>query len=212
MYNLMYKEFKLSIHPLFLLYPVLFGALMLIPQWIFSLVPLYFCFVTAPNLFAAFKANNDLNFTALLPISKRDMVKAKIGSIVIIELLHFVFALLFALLNRRLYHMENFAFDLNGAFFGFVLILFGLYNIILFPMYYKTGYKYGAPVIAATVAAVLFAVLMEMLIIINSGFQTLMENPGSIQVLMPIIGILLFAASVYGSYQLSAQLFENVDI
>ncbi|WP_347835830.1 hypothetical protein [Gracilibacillus sp. JCM 18860] len=42
MYNLVMKDFKLGINPWFLAMPFLLGALMLIPGWIYLLVPQYF--------------------------------------------------------------------------------------------------------------------------------------------------------------------------
>ena len=44
MKNLLYKEFRLAINPLFYLI-LLCGALLLIPKWIFFLALMYFFFI-----------------------------------------------------------------------------------------------------------------------------------------------------------------------
>jgi ABC-2 type transport system permease protein len=214
MNNLLYKEFRLSIHPFYYILPVFTGALMLIPQWIFFLVPLYFCFISASNLFSTYKSNNDLNFSAMLPIPKRDIVKARIISILILELMHIAWAAAFALLNRTIYHTANFSLDLNPAFFGLIFIMFSLFNLILFPLFYQTGQKFGFPVILATTAAILFAAAAELLAVFSDPFRRLMETPGrnGFQLASLTAGMLLFALGAAAAIRLSINRFEKVDI
>ena len=214
MFNLLYKEFKLSIHPFFLLFPVLIGTLMLIPQWIFFLVPLYCCFITMPNLFGSYKANNDLNFLSMLPVRKRDIVKARIGAIVALELLHIIMAALLALIHLRIYqNPTNFALDLNPAFFGLVFIMFGIFNLIMLPLFFKTGYSIGVPLTFSIITATLFGFCMELLVIFNSGFKNLIEGSGNwTQALLLLLGIGLFILSIFATYTLSVKRFESVDV
>lgn len=214
MINLLYKEFRLSIHPFYYILPVFTGALMLIPQWIFFLVPLYFCFISAANLFSTYKSNNDLNFSAMLPVPRRDVVKARIVSVLILELMHTVWAAAFALLNRTIYQTGNFSLDLNPAFFGLIFIMFSLFNLILFPLFYRTGYKFGLPVILATAAAILFAAAAELLAVFNEPFRRLVEDTGrsGFQLASLTAGMLLFAVAAAAAIRLSINRFEKVDI
>src|SRR5690554_5137670 len=103
MYNLLKKELRLGVSPLYYVLPFLLGALMLIPAWLYFLVILYFCFITIPNMFAGYKSQNDAMFTSMLPVSKKDIVKAKTSIIVILELLHMVVAMIYGLISVRLY-------------------------------------------------------------------------------------------------------------
>jgi hypothetical protein len=212
MRNLLYKEFRLAIHPFFFILPVLTGALMLIPQWVFFLVPLYFCFTTVPNLFGSYKAGNDLGFSVLLPVRGRDIVKARIVSFSILELLQIAAAVVFAILNRVLYHTENLFFNLNPAFFGIVFVLFGVYNLLLFPLFYKTAYKYGAPVIIATVAVVLLATSVELLVVFNGMFRNFMEKSPTAELMTLLVGIVVFVLATIGAFRISARMFEHVDV
>ena len=61
MKNLLYKEFHLLIHPLFYLV-LLFGALLLIPEWVYFVAVMYFFFIALPNIFSIGKAQNDIGF------------------------------------------------------------------------------------------------------------------------------------------------------
>jgi ABC-2 type transport system permease protein len=115
MKNLLYKEFHLVVHPLFYLV-LLFGALLLIPEWVFFLVPMYFIFTTLPNLFSMAKAQNDIGFSAMLPIKRSDIVKARMISIVILEVMQIIVTAVFSVINLVLYPKGNFLLDPNVTY------------------------------------------------------------------------------------------------
>ena len=52
MFNLIRKDLTLGVHPMFFVMPVLTGALMFVPGWLYFMVPLYFCWITVPNMFS----------------------------------------------------------------------------------------------------------------------------------------------------------------
>ncbi len=210
--NLVYKELKFAIHPFFLFSGFMYGLLMLIPQWIYFLVPLYFCFISVPNIFATYRANNDLVFSSLLPVSRKEIVASRIISFSVIELLHILFALVFAIMNRKIYHHTNFAFDLNPSFFGFVFLLYALFNIILLPGYFRTGYNYGIVTLIAVCAVIAGALAIEMVILFSQNARSLLEGPGIVPWITLVTGILLFFLAGYKSFTRSLSLFDKVDI
>lgn len=212
MKNLLAKEFSLAVHPLYLVAGIAFGALAMIPQWIYLLIPLYFCFVSVPNLLGQYKANKDNQFTALLPVPRADTVKARILAFVILEALHMIGVLVFAVIHHAVYDMPNFSLDLNGAYFGVVLVMYGMLNLILFPLYYRTAEKFGIPVIASVTTVVLFAAAMEILASTSVGFRQFMEQRQDVQILLPIAGLFLFTGASYLAYRLSARRFEYVEL
>lgn len=212
MNNLLYKEFKLSINWFFYLFPVFLGALMFIPQWLFFFVPLYFCFITVPNLFGLLKAQNDVTYSVMLPVKKSDIVKARIMSISALELIHVVFTAIFAVIHNQLYNVSNFFMDPNMAFIGLILVMFGIFNLIIFPIYYKTAYKYGLATILSTAAALAFAAGMELLVIFNKDVAVFLETDFNRQLLVLVAGIVLYLIFTYTSYKISADNFEKVDI
>ena len=212
MSNLLYKEFKLAINPFFYVLPVLFGALMFIPQWLFFFVPLYFCFITGPNLFGVLKSNNDVSYSVMLPVSKREIVRARIVSIITLELLHIVMAAVFAIIHNVLYTSNNLFMDPSYAYFGLVFVMFGLFNIILLPMYYKTAYKYVAPIIISTVVAVLFAAMVEVSVVLNKEVAVFLEGSVERQLVILAAGIVFFLVVNTAAYRLSVKRFEKVDV
>ena len=208
MLKLLSKELKLTINPFFYILPVIMGLLMLIPNWLYMLVFLYFCFITAPNVLSGCKAQNDLGFSILLPVRKDDIVLARILSFSLVELIHVATGAVFAAVNIGLYGRAGLFMTPDIAFFGLVFIMFGLFNLFLFPIFYKTAYKYGAATIVSNVAAVLFALAMEMLYIFNPSFRGLMTD---YRWFVLAGGIIFFILMNYIAYKISAVSFRRVD-
>lgn len=217
MYNLLMKELKLGVSPIFYILPFLTGALMLIPGWLYFLVILYFCFITIPNMFGVYKAQNDLMFTMMLPVTKNNIVKAKIGVVVILELLHIVIAVIFGMISTRLYpNLTYYFFEPTLGFWGLCFTMLAIFNIIFFSMYYKTAYKYGAATFTSVAAAIIFAGGAEWLGIQNSIVFDLFKGSGVenslLQISILIAGIVLFATFNIIAYNISIKQFKKVEI
>lgn len=217
MYNLLMKELKLGVSPIFYILPFLTGALMLIPGWLYFIVLLYFCFITVPNMLGVNKSQNDLILSMMLPVSKKEIVKAKVGVIVILELLHLIVAVIFGLFSTRLYpDLTYYFFGPTLGFWGLCFIMFAIFNIFLISMYFKTAYKYGAATITATIAALLFAVGAEWLGIANSTVFDAFKGAGadnmSLQIIILMTGIAVFTIFTIIAYNIAIKRFEKVDI
>ncbi|MFC4596854.1 ABC-2 transporter permease [Cohnella hongkongensis] len=216
MYNLLMKEFKLGGSPFFYVLPFLTGALMLIPGWLYFLVILYFCFITIPNLFGGYKSQNDFMFTSMLPVTKNDMVKAKILFVVILELLHVVTAVIYGMISVRLYpDLIYHFFSPSFGFWGLCFVMLAIFNLFFIPMYYKTAYKYGAAAIVSITAAILFAVGAEWLGIQNPFVSDLFKGSGAenagIQLSILLAGMAIFAIFTMIAYSISKKRFEKVE-
>ncbi len=212
MKNMIYKELRLTLHPLFYV-ALLFGALLLIPQWPYFIALMYFFFIVVPNIFSTAKAQNDLDFSASLPVRRGDIVKARIMSIVILELLQIIVAAVFAAINVAIYPMGNFLMEPNAAFIGFALMMYGIHNVILFPMFYKTAYKIAVPTIAAITVSVLFACAAETAVQIIPAARVLdgrLSTWAHFAVL--ICGIVIFALLNLLAAKISVKRFEKVNI
>lgn len=215
MKNLLYKEFRLVINPLSYL-TVLFGALLLIPQWVYFVAMLYLFFFIVPNIFNNAKAINDTGFTMMLPVRKRDVVKARVMSIAAIELIQVVSAAFFAILNMSFYPYGNFLLDANIAYLGCVFIMFGIFNVLFFPMFYRTAYKIGWPIAFALTAAILFDTAVEMLVLFLPAAKYLLDGISGDALIRQIpvlgVGILLFTLLTALAYKKSVKNFEKVDL
>ncbi|MFD0586952.1 ABC-2 transporter permease [Paenibacillus sp. GCM10027627] len=217
MYNLLVKELKLGVHPFFFIMPFLTGALMLIPSWLYFLVTLYFCFITIPNMFAGYKSHNDLIFSSILPITKKDFVKARVVFIVLLELLHIGVAIIFGLISLRLYpNLDYTFFAPSFGFWGLTFVMLAIFNLVFITMYYKTAYKYGVAAGASITAAILFAGGAEWIGLQNSKVFDLFKGSGmdNLAVHLPILaaGIAIFAIFTIIAYYIAIKRFQKVEI
>jgi ABC-2 type transport system permease protein len=217
MYNLLLKELKLGVHPFFYIMPFLTGALMLIPAWLYFVVLLYFCFLTVPNMFGGYKTQNDLIFSIMMPVTKKDIVKAKMTVLVILELLHIITAVIYGMISTRLYpNLVYFFYGPSMGFWGLCFVMLAIFNIIFISMYYKTAYKCGAPTIAAITGAILFAGGAEWLGIQNPIVFDLFKGTGAdnilVQLTILIVGIVIFAIFTIIAYNIAIKRFKKVEI
>ena len=215
MKNLMYKEFRLVVHPLYYLV-ALTGVLLLIPQWPYFIALMYFFFIAVPNIFAGGKASNDIGFSVMMPVRKRDVVMARMMVIVILELASIAVASVFAALNITLYQAQNFLLDPNIAFIGLVFVMYGLFNVVFFPMFYKTAYKIGLPIITAVIATVLFATAAEMQNLLSPAAAGVLDGISGDALVrqLPVLaaGIAVFALLTWLACRVSVKRFEKVDL
>ncbi len=215
MFNLLYKEFRLVIHPLYYLMP-LFGALILIPFWVYFVALMYFLFIAFPNIIVNAKAQNDTGFSVLLPVRKSDVVKARVLSMVVHEVLQIAVAAIFVAISLSVFKQNNFLIDANIAYLGCGLVMYGLFNLVFFPMFYRTAHKVGIPMVASLVTAFLFATAIELLVVFVPQVTFVLDGRTSEALVrqLPVLaaGIALFSGLTWLAYRLSAKRFEKVDL
>ena len=215
MNNLLYKELRLVIHPLFYL-TVLFGALILIPNWVYFVALMYVLFVAFPNIFMNVKAQNDTGFSVLMPVRKRDVVKARVLSMSILEIAQVLVAAIFVAIGVSINPKGNFLIDANLAFLGCGLVMYGLFNFIFFPMFYKTCHKIGIPLLVALCVVFVFASIIEVLVVMVPAVAKVLDgvNSSALVSQIPVLaaGIALFVALTWLSYRRAAKNFEEIDL
>lgn len=215
MWKLLNKEFRLVISPLYFLTTV-FGALLLIPQWVFFVAPMYILFIALPNIVQFSKAQKDMEFTMLLPVRKADAVRARILAIALLQTAQVLVVALFAALNITLYHTPNFFIDPNVAYVGCVFVMFGVFNIVFFPMLYKTGYKLAAPLIAGLTLTLVFAALIELLVVTVPPVTRVLDGISRAELVrqIPVLlcGIAAFMLLTWGSMRASIRRFDRVNL
>lgn len=215
MMNLLYKELRLAVHPSTYIF-LTFGALLLIPHWPFF-IAFGYLFIGFMNTFFNGKANQDIFFTACLPVRKSDTVLARVTSMAAFEIMQLIFAIPFAYLNTLINPTGNGAgMNPNIAFFGFVLIMYAVFNAILIPMFYRTAYKIGIPVLLASLAALLFAGAVEFAVHAVPLLATHVNAFGTGHLVSQLIvlagGIVIFLLLNFLAYKRGAKNFEKVDL
>lgn len=216
MKNLIYKELRLVISPQTLMFVAL-SALLLVPSWPYW-VALMYCLFSFLITFGVARANKDLEFTAMLPISRKHVVMSKHITVVLVELAQMIFAIPFAIIGSLVLNRTgNLAgVDANITLFGMVFIGYAVYNLIFLPWYFKTGYKTG---LAAGIGMIGYGVVMGVCEGLIQGIPTLKYYLDGTDIatlgyqsIVLAIGIIVYVCSLAVSLKLSTKNFEKVNL
>ena len=118
--KLLYKELALAAHPTSIVFACL-GCLVVVPAYPYTVIFMFGCL--APYLtFQYARETNDLWYTALLPVTKKESVRGKCLLIVSIQLFQLLIAVPSVFL-RKILEVENnpVGIDATIAWFGFGL-------------------------------------------------------------------------------------------
>lgn len=164
MSKLLKKEFRLAMHPAAALFLGL-SVMMLIPNYPLTVTFFYPClgvfFICLTG-----RENRDIFYTALLPVEKRQVVRARMGMAVLLQIGQILLCVPFLFL-RTLYPPEigsnAVGLDANLALLGVGLAQMGLFDGVFFSRYYKDPSRVGTPFLLGCVAIFLWAGLWEAL-------------------------------------------------
>ena len=224
---LIYKELKLSMHPICYIFVALFPLMILIPSYPIAIGFIYVlsCY---PILFLGAnkgQQSNDLLYSTLLPVRKKDIVLARILTIAIIQ---FTFmAVMSALLPIALLIQNKIQIDtgevkipglgLNAyvSILAIAIIGYAIADLIFFPIYYKNG--------KSIVMSTLFTIFgfMAYLAIFTialpyipgcEGYVDLLSNRGiGVQFIIFGAALLIYVLIHLIVYKISSKRLEKVD-
>jgi len=215
MKDLMYKEFKLSMHPV----PYIFlslSALLCIPNYPYYVTFFYTCL----GIFFVFQVNRenrDVYYMMALPIRKRDMVKARFYLVVCIELAQVITCIPFAFIRDKFIPMNNqVGIEANVAFIGLSFIMLGLFNFIFLTQYYKSGYKIGVPFVQSSTMMVVYIVIAEAMLRVIPYMRDYCDSVSIEnqirQIPVLFLGVILYTAITLLAYKKSADSFDKLDL
>ena len=151
---LIYKELKLAMHPICYIFVVLFPFMILIPSYPLGIGFIY-VLTCYPILFLGAnkgQQSNDLLYSTLLPVRKKDIVMARILTVIFMQI---AFILVMTALypvariinnaiaqsaeNPNKYIIPGLGLDSYVLLLAIAIIGYAIADIIFFPIYYKHG-------------------------------------------------------------------------
>lgn len=213
MFNLLYKELRLAAHPTYYIF-ILMGALVFVPSYPYTVVFLFgclACFIT----FMYGRETNDIFYTALLPVKKRDTVKAKLLLIVLAQMVQLLLSLPFALMRVHVLPDGNpVGIEANVAYYGFGLIIFTVFNLLFVPRFFRTAHQVGNAFLVSMVPVSLCMIAVEVLAHVPALAWLDSVAPADLMKQLPILiaGIVIYAAGIWLAYNVGARRFERVDL
>ena len=209
------KNWRLAMSPVPLLFLLLSG-LILIPN-----CPYYVTFFyNSLGIFMwmqSLRENRDTAYMMLLPVTKAEMVRARLRTVVQLELLQLLACVPFMVLRASYGHLNNaVGIEANAAFLGLGLVQMGLFNLVFFPMHYRNAYDLGKPFLAASAAELFYIVLVEACDHVIPYMKTVCESYALSDQLrqwpMLLGGVALFALLTWAAERSSVRRFEKVDL
>ena len=211
---LLYKQLRLVCHPMTPVF-CLFGIMVLIPNYPYTIIFFYVMlglFFTFLNI----REQKDIYYSAILPVPKRDTVKAGCVLVTLVELLSLAVLAPCALLAVRLQPGKDnlVGMDPNLALFAAGFLLYAVFNAVFLPSFYANGYKVGIAFLKAVIPTTLVMMVLEAL----PHFPALTwldDMDAATQV--RLLPVLVVSAVVYGvgmllTFRKAAALYEKVDL
>ncbi|NLM40168.1 MAG: ABC-2 transporter permease [Firmicutes bacterium] len=213
MFNLLYKELRLAAHPNLFIFTLL-GVLVIVPAYPYGMVFIFGCL--APYITMMYgRETNDIYYSALLPVPKRDVVKAKCLLFVTAQITQVLISLPFAFLRVWILPDGNPAgIEANVAYYGFGLIIYALFNFIFLTEFFKTAYKAGRAFLLAVIPAVVVMTVMEVLSHIPpfAWLDSVQTTDLLRQVPILCVGVVVYLIANISAYRIAARRFEVVDL
>ena len=211
---LLYKEFRLVCHPMTPIF-CLFGVMVLIPNYPYTVIFFYVMlglFFTFLNI----REQKDIYYSALLPVPKRDTVKAGCVFVAIIEVLSLAVLIPCSLLAAHLQPGKDnlVGLDPNAALLAAGFLLYAVFNAVFLPSFYANGYKVGIAFLKAVIPTTLVMMVLEALPHFP-GLTWLDDMDAATQVrLLPyfVAAVLLYGIGTVLTFRRAAAQYEKVDL
>ena len=176
---LLYKELRLAMHPICYVFIAIFPLMILIPAYPIGIGFIYIltCY---PILFLGAnkgQQSNDLLYSVLLPVRKKDIVLARIITVILIQVTYILLMTalypLARVINEAIiqnakdpekYFIPGLGLNSFVLLLAFGIIGYAVADLIFFPIYYKKGKSIvmstlftiiGFPILAVILSAVM---------------------------------------------------------
>lgn len=215
--KILLKEMKLSASILSYVF-IVFGLMFLLPGY----PVLCGAFFTTLGIYQSFqntRETNDILFSALLPISKEDVVRGKYLFVCLIELCSALLMTLIAVLRMTVFadspvYRENPLMNANGFALGTAFVLFGLFNAIFVGGFFRTVYRIGKPFIIYIVVNFVVIAVAEALHHFPglSALNAFGTDAFGLQMGLLILGMSIYVVLTYISFRKSCSRLERIDL
>lgn len=214
---IMKKELTLSASILSYLF-IVFGLMFFIPGYPI-LCGVFFVTLGIFQSFQNAREANDIIFSALLPIAKKDVVKGKYIFSCFIELCSIILMTIATIirmtfLKEAIVYQNNVMMNANLFALGMALFIFGLFNLIFIGGFFKTAYKIGKPFVTHIIVTFVIIGISETLHHIPGlevfnvfGFECFY-----LQLVLLVMGVMAYIGLTVLSYLCSCCHFERIDL
>lgn len=213
--KLIAKEFRLALHPTSYIFIIL-SAMLCIPNYPYYVIFFY----TGLAIFftcLSGRENHDVFYSMTLPVSRRDIVAARFSSAVLLQLMQLAAAVPFAFLHASFDMPGNtVGMDANTAFFGFSLLMLGIFNITFFTQYYADVKKVGKAFVIASTVYFIAMLALETLAHVLPFMRDIADTPDpqnmGVKLIILAAGAAAYILLTLTAYKISLKSFIKQDL
>lgn len=222
--KLLFKELTLSLSP------AIYFIVLLFPFSVFLIsTPIFMPFVYLCSLYPLIflgtrkgLQSNDLFFSVLLPVERKEIILARMITCTILQIFVIIFVSLFVLLFKNYFvYMEcyNFLSNQGLSYKALIFIIcdilvgFGIYDLIFFPLFYSTGKRIILPTILGIISFLLFCMYSVIILpLLNSSYCSFIMNMHiKDKIVYFSLCVLIYFALHLATFFLSSKKFDKVD-
>lgn len=219
---LIYKEFKLAMHPICYMFVFAFPLMLLIPSFPIG-VGFIYILSSYPILFLGAnkgQQSNDLLFSTLLPVRKKDIVMARIITVAIIQ---FVYILMLCALFPFAFLIHNSipgdeipGLGLNAfiSVLAIAIVGYSIADLIFFPIYYKHGKSIVMSTLLTLLGFIFYLGIFTIVLAYIPGMEWYKDTlSGELWIQFIVLGVslLFYVALHFIVYKVSSKRLEKVD-
>ena len=227
---LLYKEFKLAMHPICYVFVALFPIMVLIPDGSYPRAIAFIYILSCyPILFLGAnkgQQSNDLLYSTLLPVRKKDIVLARIITVIVMQFSFMILCSCFypiALLIRNFMMSGNdpetieaikpygLGLDAFVLLLAFAIVGFAFADLIFFPIYYKNGKSIVLSTLLMILGFAIYIIFCSIGIPQIVGVETINSTPIGIQFAALGGSLVIYALIHWLVYKISSKRLEKVD-
>lgn len=216
--NLIYKDFMIAFHPSLYIFILLAPSMLFIPNYPRP-IGFFYLIIGIMNIFNVDLQYKDREFCGLLPVRKKDCVKARLITICILELGLMLFTVPFAFISQSILSKNggnNAGMTINVMLYALVLVGYAISNRIIIPGGYRKQFRVYARSFIAMGVFMLFTITAEIVIASVNGGK-LFLNGASLGDNLLQLPFLAGAAVIYvlmnlWTYAVTVKYFEAADI
>ncbi len=215
MLKLFKKELTLNVSwPLYLFW--LLSAMMLIPNYPVIVGVGY----TVMQIFVYLQISSSYlsqEFSSTLPVKRSDIVASNTLVIALFQLGNILLSALLIPLAKMLYPTGTVAgMDANLTFIGVALVCLAGFNSLFIPNYFKTGYKFGKPVVLGLVAFVGIYAVAETLLQSIGALKAIFEGYDTSTViwraLVVVVGVIVYVVATILANKKAVDNYKKVNL
>lgn len=217
--RLIQKEIRLCLSPINYIF-LAFASMLCIPNYP-RYIPFFYITLNIFFIFNNAQINKDMLYSQILPIAKKDIVKARCLLVFFLEIAEIATSIPFAIIGAEIIAMPNAAgINANFAFYGMAMIPLTLWHIVFFPAFYKKAERPGLPFLLASIAFFTAYIILDTMILLGRNLQVplIMKldslDSKNFSAQMPVLfaGILFYVLGWIFTYKISVKRFEKVDL